>query len=163
MTINVKQAPRRELSFETLDDILAEAEAIAAGPHHTTGNHTAGELFYHVAVPMKGAVEGFGFAVPLPMRLFGRTLKLLGKAAAPFNPGINPPKSVLQHFWPPEPITTQQGLDTLRAAIDAARAPGSMTHPSPLFGHLSHDEHVVLNCRHAELHFSFIHPGDGQA
>jgi len=161
MPNNVKQAQRRDLHFQSLDDILADAEAIAAGPHHTTGNHSAGELFHHVAVPIDGAVHGFKFSAPLPMRLFGRTLKLLGKAAAPFNPGINPPRSVLPHFWPAERITTEQGLDTLRAAIDAARAPGSMTHPSPLFGRLTHDQHVAMNCRHAELHFSFIHPADG--
>ena len=32
-----------------------------------------------------------------------------------------------------------------------------MSKPSPVFGPMTHEEWEQLHCRHAELHFSFIH------
>jgi hypothetical protein len=33
-----------------------------------------------------------------------------------------------------------------------------MTATSPVLGRLSHEQWVQFHCRHAEMHFSFMHP-----
>ncbi len=158
MPINTKQATRRELRFEKIDDILADARAVTAGPHHATGNHSPAEIIHHVAYFIDKPVTGFGFTAPLVMRLFGRALRLMGRATAPIAPGLNPPRAVAQRFWPEPGVTLDDAMAYLARSVDAAREPGRMRHPSPLFGRLSHEQWIALNCRHAELHLSFIHP-----
>lgn len=159
MPINPKQAARRTLRFDSLDDILADAQAITDGPHHTTGNHSAPELIWHVAYFIDKAVTGFGFKAPLPLWLLGHALRPLGIVNRPMKPGIRPPRSMDRRFWPGPEVTLDEARDYLRLAIDAARTPGSMTHPSPVLGKLTHDQWQTLHCRHAEMHLSFIHPG----
>jgi hypothetical protein len=58
---------------------------------------------------------------------------------------------------PDEDVTWEQALSELRETIDKAKRDG-MTHPSPVLGRMSNDDWVSLHCRHAELHFSFLHP-----
>ena len=158
MAVNVKKADRRELHFTTLADILADAEAVTAGgtaDPPVTGNWNAAENIYHVAYLIGMANRGFDFKVPLPMKLIGRTLKLMNMHVKPINPGINPPAKVVAAFAPPQGITVKQAIQKLRDEVAYAKDHG-MTHPSPLFGKLTHDEWVQTNCRHAELHFGFI-------
>ena len=157
MAVNVKQAERRELHFDSLDAILADAEAVTAGPHRVTGNHTAAQLIHHIAVPMDKAVNGFDFDAPLVMKVFGRVLKVFG-VDRPIKPGIRPPKSVEERFWAPADISLDEAIVYLRRSVKAANVPGSMTHPSPLFGKMTHEQWLGLNYRHAELHLGFIHP-----
>jgi len=159
MPVNVKQAPRREMRFDTLDDVLADAEAVTAGPHHSTGNHSAAEILWHVAYFIDKPVTGFGFTAPLPVRLLGKTLKTLGFANKPIKPGLNPPANIERRFWPGPEVTLDQARAYLRLAVEAAREPDRMTHPSPVFGKLTDAQWRTLNRRHAELHLSFIHPG----
>jgi len=158
LPVNPRQAARRTLRFDSLDDILADAEAVTAGPHHTTANHNAAEILWHVAYFIDKPVTGFGFTAPLPVRLLGKTLKALGFAGKPIKPGLNPPAEIERHFWPDPDLTLEQSRDYLRHAIETAREPGSMTHPSPVFGKLTDAQWRTLNRRHAELHLSFIHP-----
>ncbi len=156
MPVNVKQAARRELHLPTLDDILAEAEAIASTAHTTTGNHSASELIWHVAYFIDKSATGFGYRAPLPVWVVGNLLKRVGIAQRPIKPGIRPPKSLDRRFWPGGGVTLDDALAYLRRSIGAAREPGSMTHPSPVLGRLTHDQWATLHCRHAEMHFSFI-------
>ncbi len=158
MPVNLKQAPRRELHFTSLDDILADVEAVTAGPHHTTGNHSATELVWHVAYFIDKAATGFGYRAPLPLWLLGHALKPLGIVNRPMKPGIRPPRSLDRRFWPGPSVTLDAARDYLRRAIAAAKEPGRMTHPSPVLGKLTHDQWQTLHCRHAEMHLSFIHP-----
>ena len=40
---------RRELSFASLNDVVAEAERLASGEVRTTGNHSFGQILEHLA------------------------------------------------------------------------------------------------------------------
>lgn len=160
MTVNVKTADRRKLHFASLDDILADAEAITAAgtvDPPVTGNWTAAQNIYHVAFTVEMSNRGFDFSIPLPMKLIGRTLKLFGMHKKPINPGINPPPKVAAAFAPPDEVSVGDALQKLRDEIAYAKEHG-MTFPSPLFGKLSNDDWVQTHCRHAELHFGFIRP-----
>ncbi|MEM7625694.1 MAG: DUF1569 domain-containing protein [Planctomycetota bacterium] len=157
-TVNVKTADRRKLHFDTLDEIVADAEAVTDGGETdptVTGNWTAAQIIYHVAFTIGMANRGIDLQIPLPMRLFGKTLKLFGMHTKTFNPGIKPPPKVAAAFAPPEGTTLDAAMQKLRDEVAYAKEHG-MTHPSPLFGRLTHDEWIQVNCRHAELHFGFI-------
>ena len=69
-------------------------------------------------------------------------------------PGFKLPRRFA--FLQPEPaVSWGQAVDDLRAAVDRAET-HRMTHPSPVFGRLSHEQWVRLHCRHAEMHFGFL-------
>ena len=158
--IDTRQAARRSLHFTSLPQIVDDAETVLDGPHHTTGNWTAGQIIDHVAglIDLSNG-ETESFEVPLPVKLFGRGLKLIGAHRKPFKPGLKPPPSVWQKLAPAAEISEADGLARLKHAVGvASRSP--MTTPSPLFGKLSHEDWVILHCRHAELHFSFMRPDD---
>jgi len=159
--VNVKTAERRTLHFDTLDDIVRDVETVTAGPHHVTGNWTAAQNIWHVAHTVALSNRGFDFKVPLPMKLIGRTLKLLGMHTKPINPGINPPAKVAAAFAPPHDVALEMAIAKLRDEVQYARTHG-MNHPSPLFGKLSHDTWIQTHCRHAELHLSFIAPSSAE-
>ena len=63
-------------------------------------------------------------------------------------------------FRPAPDVTTDAAVATLREHVEAAEKPGAMQSVSPLLGPLSHGEWVQFNCRHAEMHFSFMRPVD---
>ena len=156
--VNVKAAERRTLSFSSLDDILADAEAMTESSA-STGNWNAAENIYHVALLIDFLNRGAPFAVPLPMRLLGKTLKLFRIHVKPIKPGFKAPSEVENAFAPPTDITLEAAKQKLRDETAYAKEHG-MNYPSPLFGKLSPDDAVAMNCRHAELHFGFIHPAD---
>ncbi len=156
MPVNVKKAERRELHFESLDEVLADAEAVT--PHATaTGNWTPPQIIDHVAFGIHMLNHGIDLKIPLPMKLFGRTLKAFGQHIAPMKPGIKPPAKIAAAFAPSSDITLEQAKQKLRDEIAYANQHG-MHHPSPLFGKLTPEECVQMNCRHAEMHFGFIKP-----
>ncbi|MEM9883211.1 MAG: DUF1569 domain-containing protein [Planctomycetota bacterium] len=155
--VNVKLSERRDLHFDTLADVLADAESTAAANPRTTGNWSAGQIYHHVAFGIEMMAKGVPVPVTLPMKLFGRGLRLFGLHVKPIDPGINPPAKVAAAFRPPDDVTLDAGLQKLRDEIAYAQQHG-MHHPSPLFGKMSPADAIAMHCRHAELHFSFVHP-----
>lgn len=147
---------RRSLSFHAMDDILADAEALAAtGDVRTSGNWTPGQNLQHVARFIRCSVEGFSGSMPWPFRVIGRLLR--GRILRmTFRPGLKVPAK-FDELRPDDDVPLEQGLDDLRAMVALAKE-RKMTAPSPILGELSHDEWEQLHCRHAEMHFSFLHP-----
>jgi hypothetical protein len=160
MTANVdtKQVKdRRSLSFSSLDDILADAEHLAAHqPIRTTGNWRPAQIVEHVAVFMEWSIDGFPFRVPLPLRLFGRMIRKRAQRSATPS-GLKAPRVIMRHVPPPD-YSFDDAMRSLRGTVLRVRAGKRMTQPSPLFGKLTHEEWVQIHCRHAEMHFSFMHP-----
>ena len=157
MPVDVKQAERRELHFESLEDILADAQTITAGPHRTTGNWSAPQILHHVTFLIDAMNHGSKLSLPLPIRVVGRVLKLLKFHRREMKPGLNPPPAVARRFAPPPDLSLDEALQHMRTQIEFAQKHG-MKHPSPMFGKLPHAEAVAMHCRHAELHQSFILP-----
>ena len=153
---------RRSLRLSTLDEILQDAEAITAGPHHTTADWTAAQNIWHVTFLIDGAVNGIPirmpFFVPWVMRLVMKRRAL----ARGFPTGLQPPavlRKRVKPIMPPADVTLEDALAYLRSSVAAASKPGAMTHPSPVFGPMTHAQWLQFHCRHAELHFSFIQEG----
>jgi hypothetical protein len=147
---------RRALSFKSLDEALADAEALVAAPHvRTLGNHSLGQLLAHLGVAIDHSIDGFSGRAPLPIRVVARMLKgrFLAKG---MRPGFRLPKKRESAAFP-EAVSPSEGLEKYRAAIDRS-AKEQMTAEHPAFGKLTHEEWYRMHCHHAALHLSFCLP-----
>ncbi len=154
---NTKQIiGRRTLRFNTLDEMLAEADALAAGPTQVLGNWSPGQIFEHLArgytLPLDGVVLPVPFYVRWGARLmlghFLRNglpagLKLTGKSA---------------EALVPDATATEAGLADLRNAIARWKAKTTIPRHS-VFGAVSDEQWTQIQLRHAELHMSFLTRG----
>ena len=61
---------------------------------------------------------------------------------------------------PPEGTRFEEGYAALRSCVDRVLAGDRMTHPSPIFEKLTHDEWVTLQLGHCSMHLSFISLGE---
>ncbi|MEL6498975.1 MAG: DUF1569 domain-containing protein [Planctomycetota bacterium] len=146
---------RRRLCFESLADILADAEAMASQPVVTLGAWSAAQNIEHVRRLVRIAHAGTDVRVNVAFRVLGRSLRSRF-LRSPFRPGLKTHKS----FEPPAGITMDEAIVAFRAEIASASRPGAMSFPSPLLGRLTHEQWEQLHCRHAELHFGFVLPAD---
>jgi hypothetical protein len=147
---------RRPLHFQSLDDLLNDAQALKASGATANGGWSTGQILSHVAAVIEASVEGFTFTVPLPLRILGRLIR--GRSLKKgFPSGIKIPNEASAAFVPPSDVTFEQAVDQLTSVIQKAKQ-RRMTQVSPIFGKLNHDQWVQLHCRHAELHFSFLAP-----
>ncbi len=156
MAIDTKSvATRRQVHYNRLEDIIADAECMVDCNARTVGNWSRGQIFRHLATAMNQSIDGMDLTPPWFLRLGARLLKkrLLTK---PLSPGFRLPRKTKLL---PEPVSDQQGLQELREAVARLRA-DSTRKPSPLLGDLSLEEWDQLHCRHAELHMSFIVPDE---
>lgn len=162
--INTRQAPRRTLRFRSLDDLEAELDRIeqahAAGALRATGNWTPGQILQHLAIFWAAGIDGFP-AEMKPPALLVVAAKLLLKRRATSGvttpAGFRLPRKARPHLEPPQ-TSFEDGMAALRAQIARTRAGESFSHPSPLFGKLTHDEWQRLQFGHCQLHLGFLHP-----
>lgn len=149
-------AERRALRFRSLDEVLADAERLAASPHTTVGgNWPLSQLFTHLTAFINGSIDGVAIDAPWFIRLVGRLLKgyiLKNKMRS----GFRLPKEAESRFFPPA-ASLSEALDGLRRAVHRAQQE-KMTASHPVLGKLTHAEWTELHLRHAELHLSFARP-----
>lgn len=148
-----KPKSRRELHFETMQDILNEVESLASGPVISLGKWTPAQNIDHIRSVIRVAHAGTDFKMPLAYRILGKVLKGYFLKSS-FKAGMKTEPI----FEPPAEITMEQALAAFREDVEIASRPGAMSQPSPLFGAMTHEQWVQLNCRHAELHLGFLFP-----
>jgi hypothetical protein len=148
---------RRELQFNSLEEILAEVDRLADSREiRTLGNWSAGQIFEHVARVMEKSIDGFDSKLPAIMRfILGRTMKsrMLNK---PMAAGFKIPRKAGSELIAPA-TSLEEGLAHIRTALHRLQNEPSRV-PSPFLGSMTRDEWTKLHCRHAELHFSFLIP-----
>lgn len=154
------QPKRRTLHFDTLEEVVADVRAMVGTNPTATGGWSPGQIVEHVAKGINGSVDGFGFTAPLPLRLFGRLTRnhYITKG---FPSGIKLRGKMADAFLPSDNVDFDQAAQQLATAVDRAKRQ-TMTAVSPMFGKLTHEQWVQFNCRHAELHFSFLQPTTSQ-
>ena len=145
----------RQLRFETLDDILAEARKIAANPNApSNGAWTPAQNVWHVGRFLKAGVEGYPAKVPLFLKLIGPLLKKQFTTKG-FNPGIKLPAQAANHMVAPADTTMDQAMDMFESAVAGAKAKGFLP-KNPMMGKMTQQQWIDLHCRHAEMHFGMI-------
>ena len=146
----------RELRFETLDDILAEARRIAAQPDAASrGSWTPAQNLWHVGRFIKAGVEGYPAKVPFILKLIGPLFKKKFTTKG-FTPGvIKLPSLAAEHVVAPADTTVEQAMELFESAVQGAKDKGFLP-KNPMMGKMTQQEWIDLHCRHAEMHFGLI-------
>ncbi len=153
---------RRDLHFTSVDEALADVDRIVeadrAGTLRRLGNWTVGQNFEHVGMLIKGSYDGLDFKAPLGLRVI---VKLFRKKFLrdPFPSGIKL-RGSFEAVIPRSDFSTEEGAAYIREQLLRIKSGEKMTQPSPLLGKVTHDEWVGIHLKHADLHFSFLIPGD---
>jgi hypothetical protein len=148
---------RRELSFTSLDDVLADAEKLVSSPHtKMLGNWPLERLLTHLATVINLSIDGISVKAPWFIRLIGRFMKR-GILTQKMSPGFRLPKDMETGFFPAAG-SPQQALQMLRKAVTRLQDE-KMTARHPVLGRLTHDEWTQFHLRHSELHLNFVVPG----
>ena len=149
-------ADRRELTFENLDQVLADIETLANGNARTTGNFSMGQIVEHLARTMD-VVTGHikGPHVPLPMRIFARLMRPIVLKGP--KPGFKLPSNAQSIFWPNEDVPTEQAVQHFREALGRYQSMAVLP-KHPFFGAMTREQNDRLQCGHCALHMSFVHP-----
>lgn len=160
MTVNTKKAERRTLRFDSIDalesDLALIERAHERGDLRHSGNYAPGQCLHHLARWIEKYETGdLPTDLPAHVRLFGRLMRgrILTKG---FPAGLPGPSGKQQ---PETDTPVPEAIATLRDKTNALRSQ-DLAHKNPMFGAMSHEDVVSLHLRHAELHLSFLHPGD---
>lgn len=152
------EAERRQLTFSSLDDVVADAERLASGEVRTTGNHSFGQILEHLARTHDVATGRLEAPKPpLFMKLMMPLMKPMIVKDKPAKPGFKLPSNFEQVFWPDQEFDVPAALAHLKESVDHYQSHGPLP-KHPTFGKLSRQQQDRLYCRHAELHLSFVHP-----
>lgn len=158
MTVDTAKVPgRRTLRFATLEEMLADAEALAAGPVRTLGNWSFGQILDHLSVWLEFTLDGFPVTIPWYIRwaIYPFRGTMIRSAMRPgFKWGERDAKLVT----PQRDVPTEEGLARLRKVVGRWRAE-PQRHPSPLLGRLTPEQWEQFQLRHAEHHLSYAVPG----
>jgi hypothetical protein len=148
---------RRQLHFDTIEDILRDVESLNQGKIKTLGNWSGGQILQHLAIVMNGSIDGAPTRFALPLRVIGRLMKkrVLTKG---MSPGFQLKGQAATGLVPPA-TTWDEGLQLIRRAIQRLQTE-SKREPSPFLGPMTRAEWDQLHCRHAELHLSFLVPAE---
>jgi len=154
--INTKKVTsRRKLRFETLDEIVVEAERLAKMPIRLLGNWSYGQILEHMATAIDHYYTGMPIKPSWFMRYFVAPFIKNSLLTKGMPAGIQLPKSAAALL--PNPTEIQPALEHLKRSIDHLKEE-SPKMPSPFFGDMAPQEWVALTLRHAELHLGFVVP-----
>ena len=161
MTVDTKTvANRRELRYESYDELLADAETLAAQGHQVIGNWSFAQILEHLGIALEGSIDGIPFKAPWMMRTGAKLLMKKKLLTQPLSPGFQIPDSAKPVVYPQEDKSLEEALDHLRRAVQRLKSePATASHP--LFDNLSPSEWDQWNFRHAEMHMSFVLPVSG--
>jgi hypothetical protein len=154
-----KAAGRRMLRFESIDQVLAEVDRLAAperaGRLRRLGNWTLGQTLGHLAAWTEYGYTGFPLKVPFFIRWMLR-LRKRKVLYGPMRAGVKIP-GVEGGTLATDPVPLDEGLERFRRVMERLKSE-SPTAPSPILGRLTHEESIALTLRHAELHLGFLIP-----
>ena len=150
---------RRELHFNSVDEVLADVEQLAAadreGRLEQLGNWTLGQNLHHLSSWVDYSYSGSPLTPPLWLKLILKLMKkkfLYGRMRA----GVRIPK-VDGGTIAYDKISSEEGVARYRNSLERLRNEAP-TKPNSIFGPMTHDEWIQGSLRHAELHLSFLKP-----
>ena len=151
-----KVTGRRKVHYDSYQDLLNDAERLAGGEVRLLGNWSFGQILGHLARSMEFAIDGAPFKAPWAMRCIARLFMRQRLITRPMPAGFKLPGRAAEHLVP-DPLSTEEGMASLRAAIQRMHDE-TERQPHALLGELSLDEWDSLQLRHAEMHLSFVVP-----
>lgn len=149
-------AEHRELSFDTLQQAIAEVERLAGENVRTTGSYSFAQIVNHLATTLDvatGRKELKG--IPLPMRIIATLFRPL-ILSRPIKPGFKLPKDAQSFFWSTEDLAVDEQVAYFREAAEHFLSLESYP-KHPLFGNMKPAESLKLQCGHCAMHLGFVH------
>lgn len=157
MSTAVEDTTRRELHYSNLNDVIVDAETLAAGEVVTVGGWSFGQIMEHLACTFDCSIDGFDFQAPWFLRKFVAPFIKNSFLIKPMPSGYKLPKKAGALI--PGEVSVEEGLAHLKRAI--ARYESEVPNaPHPVFGEMARQEWVSLGLRHCELHMSFVRAVD---
>ncbi len=152
---------RRELSFQSLDEVLADIDHLLQAGYTSSGNWSLAQTCFHLNEWMRYPMDGYP-KPPWFMRIIFWFMRLTvaRKMARDilengFKPGIpTDPRSVPTA----DSSTDAEAVEAFRKTVARFQSYSGPLQPSPLFGAGDKATVTKVNLRHAELHLSFLHP-----
>jgi len=147
---------RRELHFDSLDEVLADAQRLAAAPNiRMLGNWPLPRLLMHLATAINSSIDGISAKAPWYIRLVGPLIRrrILVRQ---MSPGFRLPAKFEPSFFP-ESASSREAAEKLQSAVGRVHNE-RMTAKHPVLGSLTHEQWTQLHLRHAEMHLSFAVP-----
>lgn len=148
---------RRELHFDSIDEAMADAQRLGSGDVETSGHYSFGQILEHLARTMD-TVTGELTAEPvgLPLKIAARLARSY-VLSHPLRSGFKLPAKSQSLLWPTTEVDVPTGLKSWKQAIERFEQVEPLR-PHPVLGKLSRQQHIQMQCRHSELHLSFVHP-----
>ena len=158
MAVDTKNvAGRREVRYESYDELLADVESLAGQETQVIGNWSFAQILEHLGIAIEGSIDGIPFKAPLPLRLVAKLFLKKKLLRGPLDPGFKIPDNAKPVLYPKEEKGLEEGLEHLRRAV--ARCQSETNRAShPLFDTVTCEEWDKWNLRHAEMHLSFVLP-----
>lgn len=147
---------RRNLHYDSLDDLLADAEMLVEGEIQQLGNWSPGRTLQHLARSLHTAIDGSPFMIPWPIKLILRTMKkrFLTKT---LDPGFRLRNKAAERLTPDAAVGITTGLSQLKEAIMRLKST-EFRAAHAFLGNLTREEMDAFHLRHAEMHMSFLLP-----
>jgi hypothetical protein len=157
MKVNTKKVSgRREIRYDSYQDLLNDAERLAVCETQTLGNWSPGQALGHLSRVMEMSIDGSELKAPWLVRVVARLFFRQRFLSGPMPSGFRLPRAA-QQVLVPEAQDIQTGLAELRRAVGRLHDELDRA-PHPVLGELSLDEWDSLHLRHAEMHMSFLLP-----
>ncbi|MFI5459471.1 MAG: DUF1569 domain-containing protein [Isosphaerales bacterium] len=152
-----KVTERRQVHFDSLDDILADVERLAKSPNiKALGNWSPGQVLSHLAIALNKSIDGYENRPPALVRVVARSLFKRRFLTKTMSAGFKLPAKAMDELTTP-PVPFEEGLQSFRQAIRRLKTETKRA-PNPVLGELTPAEWIQFHCRHAELHLSFLVP-----
>ncbi|MEM7452881.1 MAG: DUF1569 domain-containing protein [Planctomycetota bacterium] len=158
-----KPRPRkRELKFDNIDDVVADARALHEQGYVSHGKWTLGQCCFHLAEWTRYPMDGF----PRPpliirgvfsiMRMTGYAKKIADKILAEgFTGGMaTAPQTVADK----DKMSDAEGLRALEKVAAQMKQHNGPLHASPLFGEMDEATYQKVSMLHAEHHLGYLEP-----
>jgi hypothetical protein len=148
------------LDFRSVDEVIADLDALRAKGYRKAGNWSLGQACQHLAMMVRGSLDGFpGPRLPWVLRLVGPFFvrRFIRQRRMP--EGLRIPARYRPAADADDALQTQDLQELLRRF----KSHTGPLHPSPVAGDLGYDTWRELHLVHCGHHLSFLHPLDGAA
>lgn len=92
---------RRTVRYDSFEDVVADAEQLAAIDVESLGNWSLGQTLAHLGAAMEGSISGKPFMVPMWLRVLGRIYLRRRLVYGPFPPGFQLPAAAAARLCAP--------------------------------------------------------------
>lgn len=150
---------RRQVHFNSHQEVLDDVHALAGQPTQPLGNWPLPAICQHLANAINLSIDGeVDFNPPLLRKLLARLLRPhFLKRGLPV--GIRLPRQAEEVLYAPAE-SLESAVQALEKAIERLQSTSQRT-PHPVLGKMNVAQWDQFHLRHAELHLSFIVPQQG--